>query len=73
MKLEVVFVPVTDVDRAKAFYIEKVGFNADHIHTSDAKRAHQARVKDVAGAQPQWVNATPHEKQARLPAERRCH
>lgn len=30
MKLEVVFLPVTDVDRAKAFYVEKLGFNADH-------------------------------------------
>jgi predicted enzyme related to lactoylglutathione lyase len=29
MKLELVAIPVTDVDRAKAFY-EKVGFNADH-------------------------------------------
>jgi catechol 2,3-dioxygenase-like lactoylglutathione lyase family enzyme len=29
-KLEVVFVPVTDVDRAKSFYVDKVGFNADH-------------------------------------------
>jgi catechol 2,3-dioxygenase-like lactoylglutathione lyase family enzyme len=28
-KLEVVFVPVTDVDRAKEFYVDKVGFNAD--------------------------------------------
>jgi catechol 2,3-dioxygenase-like lactoylglutathione lyase family enzyme len=31
-KLELVAVPVTDVDRAKAFYSEKVGFNADHDH-----------------------------------------
>jgi predicted enzyme related to lactoylglutathione lyase len=31
MKLELVAVPVSDVDRAKAFY-EKVGFNADHDH-----------------------------------------
>lgn len=31
MKLELVAIPVTDVDRAKAFY-EKVGFNADHDH-----------------------------------------
>ena len=31
-KLELVAVPVTDVDRAKAFYTEKVGFNADHDH-----------------------------------------
>jgi catechol 2,3-dioxygenase-like lactoylglutathione lyase family enzyme len=28
--LEVVQVPVSDVDRAKAFYTEKVGFNVDH-------------------------------------------
>ena len=33
MKLELVSVPVTDVDRAKAFYIEQVGFNPDHDHT----------------------------------------
>ena len=31
-KLELVAVPVTDVDRAKAFYTEKIGFNADHDH-----------------------------------------
>src|SRR5688572_8830535 len=28
-KLELVFIPVTDVDRAKAFYTEKAGFHAD--------------------------------------------
>ncbi len=31
MKLELVMVPVTDVDRAKEFY-EKVGFVVDHDH-----------------------------------------
>jgi catechol 2,3-dioxygenase-like lactoylglutathione lyase family enzyme len=31
-KLELVTVPVSDVDRAKAFYTEKVGFDADHDH-----------------------------------------
>ena len=31
-KLELVAVPVSDVDRAKSFYVEKVGFNADHDH-----------------------------------------
>ena len=31
-KLELVPVPVSDVDRAKAFYTEGVGFNADHDH-----------------------------------------
>jgi catechol 2,3-dioxygenase-like lactoylglutathione lyase family enzyme len=31
--LEVVCVPVTDVDRAKAFYAEQLGFNVDHDTT----------------------------------------
>jgi catechol 2,3-dioxygenase-like lactoylglutathione lyase family enzyme len=31
-KLELVAVPVTDVDRAKRFYTEQAGFNADHDH-----------------------------------------
>jgi catechol 2,3-dioxygenase-like lactoylglutathione lyase family enzyme len=31
-KLELVAVPVSDVDRAKTFYTDKVGFNADHDH-----------------------------------------
>jgi catechol 2,3-dioxygenase-like lactoylglutathione lyase family enzyme len=32
-KLELVAVPVSDVDRAKAFYTDKAGFVADHDHT----------------------------------------
>jgi catechol 2,3-dioxygenase-like lactoylglutathione lyase family enzyme len=32
MKLELVPVPVSDVDRAKAFYVDRVGFHADHDH-----------------------------------------
>src|SRR5687767_8883249 len=31
-KLELVAIPVSDVDRAKAFYTEQAGFNADHDH-----------------------------------------
>jgi len=31
-KLELVSVPVSDVDRAKAFYTDQAGFNADHDH-----------------------------------------
>ena len=31
-KLELVAIPVSDVDRAKSFYVEKAGFNADHDH-----------------------------------------
>src|SRR5215218_523035 len=30
MKIEVVMVGVSDVDRAKAFYVDQVGFHADH-------------------------------------------
>ena len=29
-KIELIAIPVTDVDRAKAFYTDKAGFNADH-------------------------------------------
>src|SRR5580704_13295025 len=32
MKLELVPVPVSDVDRAKTFYVDQVGFHADHDH-----------------------------------------
>jgi predicted enzyme related to lactoylglutathione lyase len=32
-KLELIQVPVSDVDRAKAFYVDQAGFNPDHDHT----------------------------------------
>jgi catechol 2,3-dioxygenase-like lactoylglutathione lyase family enzyme len=35
-KLELVAIPVTDVDRAKAFYVDQVGFVADHDHVVSA-------------------------------------
>ena len=31
-KLELVVIPVSDVDRAKDFYVDRVGFHADHDH-----------------------------------------
>jgi predicted enzyme related to lactoylglutathione lyase len=38
-KLELIAMPVSDVDRAKAFYTEQAGFNADHdITVSDEIR-----------------------------------
>lgn len=38
-RLELVAVPVSDVDRAKAFYTEKVGFNADNdVQVSEEMR-----------------------------------
>jgi catechol 2,3-dioxygenase-like lactoylglutathione lyase family enzyme len=30
MRLELIQVPISDIDRAKAFYVDQVGFNADH-------------------------------------------
>jgi predicted enzyme related to lactoylglutathione lyase len=32
MRLELILVPVADVDRAKTFYTDKAGFTADHDH-----------------------------------------
>ena len=32
MRLELIAVPVSDIDRAKDFYVNKVGFNDDHDH-----------------------------------------
>ena len=32
MKIELVAIPVSDVDRAKSFYVDQVGFAADHDH-----------------------------------------
>ncbi|MGH2715850.1 MAG: glyoxalase superfamily protein [Thermoleophilaceae bacterium] len=38
-ELQLVAIPVSDVDRAKAFYTDKLGFNADHDHrVSDGLR-----------------------------------
>ena len=34
-KLELIILPVTDVDRSIAFYRDQVGFNLDHDHTVD--------------------------------------
>lgn len=42
MKLELVPIPVSDVDRAKAFYVDKVGFHLDHdVQSSDTVRVVQ--------------------------------
>ena len=32
-KLELVILPVSDIDRAKSFYVDQVGFHADHDQT----------------------------------------
>ena len=32
LRLELVVIPVSDPDRSKAFYVDQVGFNADHDH-----------------------------------------
>lgn len=35
MKLELIAIPVSDVDRAKTFYVEQFGFVAEHDHEVD--------------------------------------
>lgn len=48
-KLEVVVVPVSDVDRAKAFYVDQVGFNLDvDTRLSDTFRVVQVTPKGSA-------------------------
>jgi catechol 2,3-dioxygenase-like lactoylglutathione lyase family enzyme len=65
MRLELVAVPVSDVDRAKAFYVDQAGFTLDHDHTvSDEIRFVQltppgsacsiAIGKGITDAQPGW-------------------
>src|SRR5215207_9460100 len=60
-KLELVPIPVSDVDRAKAFYAEKVGFDVDHdVNTdNDPKVSGKMRV----------VQLTPPGRPARSPLE----
>ena len=51
-KIELVAIPVTDVDRAKAFYVDQVGFHADHDYqVSDTLPASLAasNVRVIAG------------------------
>ena len=45
-KIELVAIPVTDVDRAKAFYVDQLGFVADHDH--QVKRRPALRAADPA-------------------------
>jgi len=47
-----------------------VGF--DQLRTAGVKGAYRDDRKRTAGERPQGVNATPHEKQARLACRRRC-
>jgi predicted enzyme related to lactoylglutathione lyase len=42
MKLELVPIPVSDIDRAKAFYVERAGFHLDHdVQPSEGVRVVQ--------------------------------
>lgn len=70
MKLELVPVPVSDVERAKAFYVEQVGFHLDHDVLSNGMRIVQLTpsgsacsivigtgIPDLSGMQPGTVKA----------------
>ncbi len=55
-KIELVAIPVSDIDRAKSFYADKAGFHVDHDHTvSDEIR---------------FVQLTPRARRARSRSER---
>ena len=69
-KLELIAVPVSDVDRAKRFYTEQVGFNADHDHkVSDELRFVQL-TRPAPPARSPWAPASPTPRRARSPASR---
>ena len=59
-KLELVGLPVSDIDRAKAFYVDQAGFVADHDHTvSDEIRFVQVTPpgRGISKAEPGSVDA----------------
>jgi catechol 2,3-dioxygenase-like lactoylglutathione lyase family enzyme len=50
-KLEVVSIPVSDVDRAIAFYTDQIGFHLDHDHPiSDRRFVNACAVQQL----PEW-------------------
>ena len=56
MKLELVPIPVTDVDRAKSFYVEQVGFQADlDVRPNDAVRIVQLTPPESACSIGLWA------------------
>jgi hypothetical protein len=58
---EVVVVPVADVDRAKTFYAERLGFNVDHdTKVSEGKRIVQLTPPGSAGRL-SWVKGSSRE------------
>jgi predicted enzyme related to lactoylglutathione lyase len=66
MKLELVAIPVTDVDRAKAFYTDQVGFIAEHDHTvSEETRLRRDSMR--ATATPGGITATVHRARGSAP------
>jgi catechol 2,3-dioxygenase-like lactoylglutathione lyase family enzyme len=60
MRLELVYLPVSDVDRAKRFYAEQVGFAVDHDHrVSESVRFVQLTPPGAASTRPSPI-ATEH-------------
>jgi catechol 2,3-dioxygenase-like lactoylglutathione lyase family enzyme len=52
-KIELVAIPVTDVDRAKAFYVDQVGFHAEMLPGS--QKGVQMVVADAAAAREELI------------------
>ena len=63
-KLELVAVPVSDVDRAKSFYVDQVGFNADHDHTVSEDMRFVQLTHQVRRARSRSASASPTHPQA---------
>jgi catechol 2,3-dioxygenase-like lactoylglutathione lyase family enzyme len=59
VKLELVLIPVSDVDGAKAFYTEKVGFHVDHDHSGWAHLHGNLDVDTRVGDEMRVVQMTP--------------
>ena len=68
-KLEVITIPVSDVDRAKEFYAEKLGFNVDvdhrdgvfYIHTNKDAPNYKLVTAPVGDPSPKgWTELIPH-------------
>src|SRR6266487_2470618 len=65
MKLELMQIPVTDLDRAKAFYVEKVGFDVDvDVRPSDTVRIIQLTPPGSACSIGWWETYTRHVKRS---------
>ena len=63
-RIELIFVPVTDVDRAKSFYVDQVGFHADHAVERNPRIKVGFRDADASRLRSQLALRTDHVRPA---------